>query len=142
MSAIHEDDTFIKEKLVIKQVSIAPDAASKRRASRDDKPKRYSLQKTLIPTLIPVFEASSFRRKLTNLLHNRITEIFLMGLILIYTLLVLVNIVLDDGTDTNQTITDTLRVLKFLELAILVIFMIEIIFRVCAFGVKVSKTVN
>ena len=73
-------------------------------------------------------------------MSSKLVEINVIILIVIYMLIVLVNILLDDGSfnsDNNEKIDYALEMLKYLELAILSLFALEIILKVLAFGFRV-----
>lgn len=65
-------------------------------------------------------------------------EIVIVGLIIIYTLVVAVNIVLENGScDNDSNIDNLLLYLKYVEVFILVIFVLEVALKVWGFGAKV-----
>lgn len=75
-----------------------------------------------------------------NWMTSRVTEISVIVLIIIYSLLVLANVILDDTCNEDSSSTDdVLKGLKYTEIVILVLFALEIIFKCYAFGIKVRK---
>lgn len=61
-----------------------------------------------------------------------------MGLIVFYVMLVLVNIVIDDGSCTSgYGLIKAVLYLKYIELGILGIFIIEILIKAVAMGMQV-----
>ena len=80
----------------------------------------------------------SCRAKFAMLVNSKYTDTFIIVLIVIYVVMVLISMIIDEGScTTNQTIIKTLRVLKYIEIGILSIFIIEIIVKSFALGIKV-----
>ena len=66
-------------------------------------------------------------------------EIGIIALIIVYSLLVLANVILDDSCGENSSgVQNALNALKYTELVILVVFALEIILKCYAFGIKVG----
>lgn len=73
-----------------------------------------------------------------GIMSSKLVEITVIILIIIYMLIVVVNILLDDGSfNSDQDMDDALQDLKYLELAILSLFTLEIVLKVWAFGLRV-----
>ena len=71
-------------------------------------------------------------------MNHKYVEGTVVALIVVYVLIVMVNIVLDDSSfNTQDEIKTTLDVLRYVELGILGVFMLEIIFKVWGSGIKV-----
>lgn len=60
-----------------------------------------------------------------------------MGLIFLYMLLVFINILMETGVEEDVDMMNAIQGLKFAELGILSLFIVEIILKVAVFGVKV-----
>jgi len=63
-------------------------------------------------------------------------------LIVIYTILVMVDIVIDDLACDDKSLLTVSTDLEYLELSIVIIFMLEIVLKVYALGFKVLKLKN
>lgn len=72
------------------------------------------------------------------ILNSKLVEVIVIILIIFYSLLVLANIVLDD-CDNGQGVKDALNALKFVELGVVILFVIEILLKVYGFGFKARR---
>lgn len=65
---------------------------------------------------------------------------FFLFLIIIYMGLVVANIVIDDGCVSDQKILDALQALRYVEISILTLFILEIFFKTLFMGLKVLSS--
>lgn len=73
-------------------------------------------------------------------MNHKYVEGTVVALIVVYVLIVMVNIVLDDSSfNESEAISTTLDALRYVELGILGVFMLEIVFKVWGSGIKVSN---
>jgi len=79
---------------------------------------------------------ADFRARLAEILNSKVVEIAIVILIICYSLLVMTSIVLDD-CDNSDRVENAVNTLKFVELGVVILFMVEIALRVYAFGFKV-----
>jgi hypothetical protein len=77
-------------------------------------------------------------QRLSDAMNSKVIEWVFILLIVIYTLLVFVTIVLDDGCTNSDNVNKALDVLKIVELVIISIFILEIMLRVIGSGFKVN----
>ena len=78
----------------------------------------------------------SFRQKLAQFLKHRVVEYSVIVLIILFSLLVLVEIVLDDGTPPPE-VKDALDIISYVELTVVVLFLLEVCLKVFALGFSV-----
>jgi Ion transport protein len=80
----------------------------------------------------------TFREKMNDFMSSKFVEMFMILLIVLYMLLVLVNVFLDNNCDGNSSSTDeTLQDLLYVEIVLVSIFLLEIFLKVYAMGIKV-----
>lgn len=138
-SALNEDENLIKQGALPKNVPDKIEDSQKRRLSKDERPKKYSIQHDNLPVIQP-----SLRARIAKKLETRTADTSVICIILLYTTVVLINTFLDDGDGTNndQTVDDVLGVLKYIELFILILFMLEILVKAFIYGLRVILPLN
>lgn len=62
-----------------------------------------------------------------------------VGLILLYSVLVFVNFGLNSVDDTDDSIQEAVLILLYIELSILILFCLEILANIFAYGFKVMQ---
>ena len=87
---------------------------------------------------MPRIHMPAMPKPISSILKSRVVEVSILGLIAIYTLLVLVTVLLDDGSDNSKPVIKALNILKYVELGILIVFIIEILLKVWAMGLQVN----
>jgi len=80
----------------------------------------------------------SCRQKMAGFLMSKCMDWFFIAWIIVYMLLVFVTIIFDNGCVTEQATLDALQALRYVELAILILFLLEIFIKTWALGFKVS----
>ena len=131
-SSIHEDENLISNKGLNRSPSTVGESRFKPTATKEDRPKKYSLQHDA-----PLVFKPTLREKLSTLLRSKTVEITVMGLTFLYMMLVFINIMMETGVEEDLDMMHAIRGLKFAELGILSLFIVEIILKVGAFGIKV-----
>lgn len=86
---------------------------------------------------IPIFQPIE-KKLLAEIVNSKVVELVTLVAIIVLILIVLTNTVLDDSCSNGKAIEDAVRALKFVELAILGIFVLEITMRVFGLGIRVS----
>ena len=82
----------------------------------------------------------TFREKAAVFLGSKCMDWFFLFLIIIYMGLVVANIVIDDGCVSDQKILDALQALRYVEISILTLFILEIFFKTLFMGLKVLSS--
>ncbi len=86
------------------------------------------------------FEFRYKLKKLTiQLLTSKIFEYTIVSLILLYSILVFVNFGLNSVDDASDGIQESILILLYIELSILIVFSFEILANLFAYGFKVKK---
>lgn len=71
-------------------------------------------------------------------MNSRCMDWFFIGLIVIYMGLVFANIAVDSGCNTSSETQLALQILRYIEIGILALFMLEILIKWMAMGFKVN----
>ena len=79
----------------------------------------------------------TFRQKAAVILSSKPVDWFFIFLIVLYMGLVIANIIIDNGCETDQAILDALQALRYVEVAILSLFILEIMAKSASMGLKV-----
>ena len=70
-------------------------------------------------------------------LRNKNTKAFVIFLIFLYTILIFTNIAIDDLITDKTESTSINRILLYVEISILIIFLVEVLMNSFAIGMKV-----
>ena len=133
VSAINDDDTLIRDRNHLKTLDIVTDASNKASSLKDTKLKTQT-SPLIVMTPLP----SPVKIQTRVFINSKMYESFDVGLIYLYTIVVLVILVLYNGSDTTQTLMNVIQNLEYLELAIITLFILEVLLKIWALGLKVN----
>ena len=132
-SANQDEITLIKEKPKHQTLTIPANNPVRKRLSKDERPKKYSLEIDHAPNII----LPSVKKQLEDFMNGKMVEVIVLGLIFLYTILVLVETAMDNDCEPDLTMREITKSLMFIEAGILTVFLFEVFLRVIGAGFKV-----
>lgn len=103
---------------------------------RKDQPQQQSSKSIGID--IGEYKRLSSRQKVAAFMNSRCMDWFFISLIVIYMGLVFANIAVDSGCNTSSETQLALQILRYIEIGILALFMLEILIKWMVMGFKVN----